>query len=677
MAVRRWILPELNSEAAARLAEECEINPFLALMLTTRQITTPEEAMSFLAGDAFDDPFGFADMDAAVERLEAAMDAGEAIMVYGDYDVDGITATALLYTYLKKRGANVFFRLPTREGDGYGLHTAQIDEFLEQNISLLVTVDNGITAVDETAYAKANGMDVIITDHHQPQQTIPAAVAVVDPHRADCPSGCVGYAGVGVAFMLVCALEGDADTVMEEYGDLLALGMLADMMPLTGTVRGLVRRGLAVLNELRRPGIRKLLELAGQAGKEITSTRAVYTIAPRLNAAGRMESPLIAAQLLMEEDPEKAEALAERVHALNIERQTAETKIFAEIERRLKTEPALLADRVLVVDGENWPIGIIGILAARLCERYGKPAVVLTAKDGVAKGSGRSFEGFSLFDALCASADCLTAFGGHELAAGVSLPAAAVSDFRKAVNRYAAQVYPDMPIPSLKLDVRLRPAAIDVEKLAQLAAMEPFGNGNPTPIFGLFGMRLDNITPIGNGQHLRLSFSRQDARINVLKFHTTCAEFPIPCGAVCDLAVSLEKNVYKGVISPTVLLKDIRYAATDEQTLIAAWRRYDALIRREATDATCLPEREQMAELYRCLVRRGGFCGTLEQLYYAVETSKLSLLSIRVLLEIWREAGLMTVEDTGDQLRITLLPANGKSDLTTTPLWQFLQKGVT
>lgn len=676
MAVRRWILPELNSEAAAELAQACEINPFLALMLTTRQITTPEDAISFLVGDAFDDPFAFADMDAAVERLETAIDAGESIMIYGDYDVDGITATVLLYTYLQKRGARVSFRLPTREGDGYGLHTAQIDEFLKQGVSLLVTVDNGITAVDEAAYAKANGMDVIITDHHQPRQTLPPAVAVVDPHRADCPSGCVGYAGVGVAFMLVCALEGDADAVMEEYGDLLALGMLADMMPLVGTVRGLVRRGLTVLNHLRRPGIRALLDLAGQADKEINSTRAVFTLAPRLNAAGRMENPLIAAEMLMEQDPEKARTLAERVHALNVERQTAETAIFSKIEQRLSAEPSLLADRVLVVEGEDWPIGIIGILAARLCERYGKPAIVLCKKDGIAKGSGRSLEGFSLFDALCACADLLTTFGGHELAAGVSLPVLAVPDFRTAINRYAAQTSPAMPVPTLRLDVRLRPGAIDVEKLVQLAALEPFGNGNPSPVFGLYGMRLDNIAPIGKGQHLRLSFSKNEARLNVLKFHTTAAEFPIPCGAVCNLAVSLEKNVYKGVISPTVLLKDIRYAATDEQTLIDAHQAFDALMRRESDCALCLPEREQMGQLYRYLVRRQGFFGTLEQLYYAVEPTKLSLLSIRTLLEIWQEAGLMTVEDTGESLRITVLPTNGKTDLTKTPLWQFLWEEV-
>lgn len=263
MAMHRWLLPELQKDAACALAEECEIQPFLALLLTTRGITTVDEALSFLVGGEEDDPFSLVDMDLAVERIERAIDTGESVMIYGDYDVDGVTATALLFEYLKSRGANVAYRLPTREGDGYGLHTGAVDDFAAAGVSLLITVDNGITAVEAVERANAVGMDVVVTDHHKPQETLPSAVAVVDPHRADCRSGCTGYAGVSIAYLLCCALEGDADVIMERYGDLLALGMLADVMPLVGAGRTLVRRGLAVLNHLRRPGLRALCALAG------------------------------------------------------------------------------------------------------------------------------------------------------------------------------------------------------------------------------------------------------------------------------------------------------------------------------------------------------------------------------------------------------------------------------
>ncbi|MBP3381935.1 MAG: single-stranded-DNA-specific exonuclease RecJ, partial [Clostridia bacterium] len=414
MAIRKWIVPALDTEAAAVLAEECELNPFLALLLTTRGVKTPEDATAFLLGNDADDPFMFADMDAAVERISRAIDSGENIMVYGDYDVDGITATTLLFSYLQEQGANVQYRLPTREGDGYGLHNAVIDEFAAKDISLLVTVDNGITAVEEVAYAAQKGIDVVVTDHHQPQDVLPAAVAVVDPHRADCPSGCVNYAGVGVAYMLVCALEGDPDAVMEKYGDLVALGTLADVMPLVGTTRSLVRNGLQVMNHLRRPGIKALVEIAGMLDKELTATRVVFTLAPRLNAAGRMHDPLIAVKLLLEQDYDTARVLAEEVQACNVERQAAEAAILKEIDTRLRNNPQEAAARVLVIDGVNWPVGVIGILAARLTERYGKPSIVLSVKDGIAKGSGRSIAGFSLFDALSAVEDTAITFGGHE-----------------------------------------------------------------------------------------------------------------------------------------------------------------------------------------------------------------------------------------------------------------------
>lgn len=303
MSVKRWIVAQPDGDLAANLAEECEIHPFLALLLTTRGVTNLEEATDFLVnGEIGDDVFAFADMDAAVERIQRAIDNHERIAVFGDYDADGVTATALLYDFLAKREADVVYYIPQREGEGYGLHRDSVDKLKEMGAKLLVTVDNGIAALEEAAYAAELGMDVVITDHHQPQEALPQAVAVVDPHRPDCGSACKDYAGVGVAFKLICALDGDADQMMEEYGDLVALGTLADVMQLRGENRTLVRRGLQVMNERRRPGLTKLMDVAGVGGKRVTASTAVFTLAPRINAAGRMGSPETAAKLLLTDD---------------------------------------------------------------------------------------------------------------------------------------------------------------------------------------------------------------------------------------------------------------------------------------------------------------------------------------------------------------------------------------
>ena len=671
MAVRRWKIHTVDTQLAAQLAEESELHPFLALLLVSRGITDPEEAMTFLLGDETDDPFSFADMDIAAERITNALDNGEKIMIYGDYDADGITATALLYSFLKDRGGNVSYRLPTREGDGYGLHNGVIDEFVQQGIQLIVTVDNGITANEAVAYANENGIDVVITDHHQPQGELPNAIAVVDPHRPDCQSGCVGYAGVGVAYMLACAIEGDTDTVMEQYGDLVAIGTLADVMPLIGSVRALVRNGLRVLNHMRRNGVRELCRAAGLMDKEITASRTVFGLAPRLNAAGRIGDPKIALELLLEQTDAAAE-LAVSLQEYNVSRQSTEAEILKSIEQRLMDDPSVLADRVLVIQGEDWPVGVIGILAARLTERYGKPSIVISKTDGVGKGSGRSIAGFSLFDALSACEHLLVTFGGHELAAGLTIAAENMDAFRSAINAYAKENYTEMPVPELHLTFKIKPDSIDVEKLALLSALEPTGVGNPAPVFGLFGMRLDNVTPIAGGKHVRLSFSKENTRISVLQFGVPYDAYPLICGQIYNLAITLDKNEYKGVITPTILLKDIRYADTDEQALIDAYRAFDGIVRRERK-GDVLPSREQMRQVYQYLWKEKSLSMTLEQLYHHIEKPAFSLLTLRMMLEIWREAGLISVQDKGEILQISCIPTDEKSDLSLTPLWQYLE----
>lgn len=685
MSFKRWILPPLDKDKAAALAEECEIHPFLALMLHLRGIDSAEEAVEYVVGnDLDDDPYAFADMDAAVERIQRALDSGEKIAVYGDYDCDGVTSTALLYDYLKKQGADVCYYIPEREGEGYGMHCSSVDTLSERGVNLIITVDNGIAAVEEVAYAAQKGMDVVVTDHHMPPDTLPRAVAVVDPHRADCASRCKDYAGVGVAFKLICALEGDADTVAEEYGDLVALGTLADVMPLTGENRKLVRIGLRRITEGARPGIKCLAQVAGTWGKEASATSVAFTLAPRINAAGRMGSPEAAARLLMAQTEEEAEPLAQAVHQANIDRKTVEAAIQQEVWERFRACPSLLQDRVLVVEGENWHPGVIGIIAARILEQTGKPCLILSVGDGAegrtAKGSGRSLRGFSLYEALAACSDMLDRFGGHELAAGVGLRADRIEEFRRRINQYAAEKFPSMPAPELRLDCRLRPSQIDLEKLSLLTALEPCGAGNPAPLFGLYRMRLDNITPVGAGKHLRLSLSRDGVRVSAVKFQTAPENFPVECGELLNLAVTLERNEYKGTVQPSVIIRDLRYADTDQEEILEALRCADSLRRGDPMTPDQarerLPDREGLATVYRFVRSREDWKGTLEQFVHQVKTPALGGVRIRVALEVLEEAGLISLEEDGDTLWLRVLPAQGKADLNQTPVMRRLHEAV-
>ena len=678
MQIRRWNEQKPNTELAAELAEVCEIHPFLSLMLTAKVLTTPDQIFEFLLGSEEEiDPLAYVDMDKAVERIQRAINEHQRVLVYGDYDTDGITATVLLYTYLKQVGVDVLYRIPLRE-EGYGLHADMIGWAAEQGVQLIVTVDTGVTAVEEVALARERGMDVVVTDHHQPDVTLPDAVAIVDPHRVDCESQFKDLAGVGVAFMLVCALSGDGEKAFTDYGDLLALGTLADMMPLQGFNRDLMRRCLALLDESRRPGLVALRRLCGIEDKPISSSSVSYRLAPRLNAAGRVADPDLTVRLLLSESLEDALRVAEELQSVNALRQKATTDILAQVEQELENHPEWLRQRVLVVSGDEWHGGLLGLVAARLMDRYGKPAIVLSVgADGVAHGSCRSLDGFSIYDAIAACAEHTVRFGGHEMASGITLNATEIDHFRTAINEYAASTCPQMPVAHLNLAVRLRPDQINTEKLALLQILEPFGMGNPVPLFGLFRMKLDNITTMGNGKHLRLSLSRDGVRVSAMKFQTMPEEFPIPCGATVNFVVSLDKNDYRGNTVVSIRVVDIGYADTDREELIKDVRDFEAILRGEYHPAPqrAMATREQLAHLYNMLRVCKEWNGTPEQLCHALGENAPTCLQALIALEIWQQAGLVRWYDKGELIRAQICPVEGKADLTATALWQYIMKG--
>ena len=669
MNLKNWAVSPLNKERAAQLAETYNLPPFLAMLLEIRGIREQEQLEEMLgAGRPLSDPFLMADMQRAVDRIHAAVDDFEKIAVYGDYDADGVTATAMLYSYLESCGANVIFYIPERESEGYGLNLGAIDFLHGQQAGLIITVDNGISSLKEADYAKSLGMDLVVTDHHRPLQELPQAAAVVDPYRPDCGSPFKHLSGVGVAFKLIMALEGekrDLTGLLENYADLVAIGTVGDVVPLTGENRTFVKAGLELLSRTDRLGLKALLERAGMAGKRLTAGNVAFTVVPRINATGRMGSPERAVRLLFSEDPEEAEAVSAEICDDNDFRRQIETEIFEKALEFLQSDPRRLYDRVLVAVGEDWHHGVIGIVASRLVEHFGKPCMVISRTGEEAKGSGRSVEGFSLFEALCSCPELFIKFGGHPMAAGISLKTENIEPFRRAVNEFAARA--EIPAPVLHLDCKLNPAALRAELPQCLEMLEPFGAGNPAPLFGLYEMELQKITPVGEGKHLRLTFSRGGHSVTCMRFHTTPQEFPYIPGDVLDLAVTLECKEFRGENTLSVFIRDMKLSRMDTNALILGrltyekWKRGETLTAREAE--RLLPKREEFAALYRFLRSQGGWSQSVLVLLHRLGCPGIGLEKLLVALEVLAEHKLIALRLNGDLACVQLADVAEKVDL--------------
>ena len=679
MILRKWEVRPLDKERAAAFAQTYGVPFFLAMLMNIRGLDDAAHLREFLGeGEPLSDPFLLKDMDKAAARITRAVDNMEKITVYGDYDADGVTSTAMLYSYLETRGADVIFYIPQREGEGYGMNIGAVEYLKEQGVSLIVTVDNGISSVQEVARANELGIDVVVTDHHRPQEILPDAVAVVDAYRPDDTSPYKHFSGVGIAFKLLMALEdgaGDVEDLLEAYSDLAAIGTIGDIVPLTGENRTLIRAGLERLSQSDRPGVQALLENAGIAGKALTSTNVAFTLVPRINATGRMGAPERAVRLLISGYEEEAEVLSEEICADNEERRRVEAEIaeaaFADIEAK-----GYMKDRVVVVDGENWHHGVIGIVASRVTERCGKPCMIISRGETEAKGSGRSIEGFSLFEAICACGDLLIKFGGHPMAAGITLKPENIEAFRKRINQYAAEHFPQMPTQTVTLDCKLNPAALSVSMAQSLTQLEPFGNGNPQPVFGLFNMELSNVTPVGGGGHLRLTLEKNGAVITAMRFNTKPEELPYHIGDKIDLAVQLEAREFRGQPSLTVIVRDMKFAAFNTEKNIASlasfekWQRGEVL---SAEDQNRLsPDRACLAAIYRALRTVNG--KETDQVRFVSQFGKdMTLGLFKTALLVFEERGLVHSEIADDTFTAALIETSGKTDITRSPVLLALQ----
>lgn len=669
--------PWSDAKYSSVLSAQQKENALLAGILTARGITDPAEALTLLAGEEdLSDPFLLTDMQKACERIWQAIDNGETIVVFGDYDVDGVTATALLYQHLKGMGATVKCMLPSREGDGYGLSRNAIQSIHDKGYQLIVTVDNGISAVEEAEFAAELGIDLIITDHHLPPETLPKAVAVVDPRRLDDTSPFKGLCGAGVAFKLCAALDGCPPEEMLDYcGDLAAVGTVADVMPLTGENRTLVKSGLRQLQNTDRPGLEALLEEVGLAGRPITAENISYAIAPRINAAGRMDSAVTALQLVLCEDPDRAEELAHKLNEINVKRQETELEIFKAAQVLLEQEPERLEDRVMLLWGRDWHPGVIGIVASRLVERTGRPVIVVTVDEhGECKGSGRSVPGFNLHACIGSCADLLIRYGGHAMAAGLSVREENLPELRRRLNEWAARECPVLHTAPLECDLPIHLDRVTVDSVRRIDALAPFGAENPTPVFLLQSAVVDGVYPVSEGRHSRLRLRQGNASVYAVWFGMPPEQLPYTMGDVVDAALNL--SVYESArgaqLSGRIL--DLHPAGlgtklSEQAALVAALRRGTPLTAEQKTLIT--PDRSHIITVYRELQARRWHAEDLQPLCAKLgeENTGKTLVAVTALEQV----GLIATVEKGGAKYLELVPAQGKKNLADAPILKCLE----
>ena len=670
--------PWSDEKYKAVLAAQQKENALLAGILAARGITDPAEALTLLAGEEeLSDPALLTDMDAACQRIWQAIDNGETIAVFGDYDVDGVTATALLYQHLKGMGATVKCMLPSREGDGYGLSKNAIQSMHNKGCSLIVTVDNGISAVEEAEFAASLGMDLIITDHHLPPETLPKAVAVVDPRREDDHSPFKGLCGAGVAFKLCAALDGCPPEEMLDYcGDLAAVGTVADVMPLVGENRTLVKAGLQQLQQTDRPGFGALLEEVGLAGKPITAENISYAIAPRINAAGRMDNAVTALQLVLCEDPDRAGELAHKLNEINAHRQETEQQIFKAAEELLEQQPERLDDRIMLLWGRDWHPGVIGIVASRLVERTGRPVIVVTIDEhGEGKGSGRSVQGFNLHACIGSCADLLVRYGGHAMAAGLSVREENLPELRRRLNEWAARECPVLHTPPLTCDVTIHLDRITVESVRHLDQLAPYGAENPTPVFLLQSAVVDGVYPVSEGRHSRLRLRQGNACLYAVWFGMPAEQLPYALGDVVDVALNL--SVYESTrgaqLSGRII--DLHPAGLGAElarqaALVQALRRGTPLTAEQKRQIA--PARTDIIAVYRELQARRWHAEDLQPLCAKLgeEQTGKTLVAVTALEQV----GLITAAEKGGAKFWELVPTAGKKNLADAPILKCLEE---
>ncbi len=691
-AERKWNLLYKRGDAArdaevSALSEAVGVTFPMAMLLYTRGYRTAEAVRSFFhqATACLHDPFLMCDMQKAVDRVELALQNGERIAIYGDYDVDGVTSVSLLYLYLQARGADVSYYIPCRMQEGYGLSAPAIDRLAARGVQMMITVDTGITAIEETVYAKTLGIDTVVTDHHECRTELPQACAVVNPHRPDDPYPFKELAGVGVVFKLICAMEmarcrkngisvqTGVGAVCRTYADLVAIGTIADVMPVRDENRLIISLGLSMIERTERLGLAALIEAAsggkaeggrGAKRRKINSSFIGFTVAPRMNAAGRVASASIASDLLLTEDAAEAERLAEQLCSLNLLRQKEENRIAEEAYAQIEATLDRAHDRVIVIAADNWQQGIIGIVSSRITERYGLPSILVSfdgvegnpSPDDIGKGSGRSIKGMNLVEALADSESLLVRYGGHELAAGLSVRRGDIDAFRRRINEYAAAHLCDEAMQiSVDADCEVDVRELTMTLARQIASMEPFGVSNPVPNLVLRNARITRIVPMGGGKHLRLILERDGIEMSAVWFGMSEEQLTFSLWQEVDVLFQLNVNEYQGITSLQMIVQDMHAGEAFERRYANMRARYEEIRSGASFEAgeDIVPNREDIAEVFVALrreYRMGRTSLSMRQMLALLGegASHIHYIKLKFIIRIMQELQICDIADAGE-----------------------------
>ncbi len=676
-----WQVGSFDAAAAQAIADAGCCKRLTAALLNARGITGPAEAVEFLREDEglLCDPMTMADMDKAVARIRRALAEGEHVAVYGDYDVDGLTASALMTDWLQRQGLRCETYVPERLTEGYGISEEALRYLQGLGVTLIVTVDCGVTAVEQVRLARSMGIDLVVTDHHECQGELPEAAAVVDPRRKDCPYPFKGLAGVGVAFKLLCALEGpeQVGALLERYAPLTAMGTIADIMPVTGENRVLIRLGVLGLRRQAIPGLDSLMKAINVDKSRISGTDISFSLVPKLNAAGRMGRVRTAFDLLMEQDSAESDRLALELCNMNTERRNVENRVFEEAREMLGEARNL--EKPIVLASENWHHGVSGIVASRLADRYGVPAVVICLEGEEGRGSCRSYGGFCIFDALEAASEELTTFGGHEMAAGLTLRRDRVDALREKLGEYYMETEGERLQPRLPVDFCVEDLGLlSLDEIDALKRMSPWGVGNPPPTLCLRDMRIDSLVPIGGDRHLKMRISRGGFRFDCVWFGVSVRELGMQQGMQVDLAFEPGINEFRGSRSVQLLLRDVRPARQPDNPGLQLARRFLAGERMQPMEnAMLLPERSEFGRVWRHISQRARrFAEEPETLLpdIALRAGVRGLGRVLICLQVFDELGLIRLKETEDGCFDISIPRfSGKADLNSSKILQRLR----
>ncbi len=692
--LNKWIVNDdsyRNVEAVQRISTELSVSIPTAKLLYNRGCTSPEMAKRFIGKEEEQlyDPFLMKDMDKAAARIADAVAAEERITIYGDYDVDGVTSVSSLYLYLKSYGADVSYHIPCRMTEGYGMSESVIDSLKNDGCDLIITVDTGITAVNEVAHAKSIGIDVVVTDHHECHEILPDADAIVNPCRSDCEYPFKELAGVGVVFKLICAVEkllNPDDSlgvcvrrISKEYCDLVALGTIADVMPVKDENRLIVSYGLSLIERGSRPAITELINASGAESKfttkkKITAAFVGFTLAPRINAAGRIKDASIAVELLISDDTETAQKYAKELCAINKLRQQKENAITEEAYAKIAAEHDFENDRVIVLDHEEWHHGIIGIVSSRITEKYGMPSILISfdgekthgvSSEDMGKGSGRSVKGVNLVDALSYCSDELEKYGGHELAAGLSVKREKLPAFRRKINEYVRE-HSGVESNEVVIEAEcvLESDDITMSLVEELYCLEPFGTSNPVPVFRTDSLYVSEVIPIGGGKHVKLMLRRGNMIITAMCFRRSLADLDIYSGDVVDVLYNLDINEFQGTKTLQMIVRDIRLSEKQLSCEIREHEVYDALAAGDLAFALsdaerlgALPARDEFGVVYNILkkeLRVEHEVFSIRALSHLIRSLGYSIpyVKLKFIIMIFRELNLIGVEDIDTEREI-------------------------